>query len=413
MGARVLSETIGHEPRSEARRRNDLVAGPATGTWQEVLVQVVDSHSTDVTLTLVGGAGGGYAGPDVSCLERVGGSAEYPQIANASVAGGLPAGIGLSTLVTRSIGGGVEPMSGEHAQSQTDLGIPGVGVPLSFTRTYAGFGTTLPGNWFTEHTGLGPGPLGPKWSHNWQASVVQLDLNYALTRLPGGANVLWKSSGPSQWVPEAGGGGTLRRNTDGTWTQTTRGQLEYRFDIWGSLISVTDRSGNTTTLAYSTAWPCHEVSSVTDALGRVLNFTYDAQCRIIGAAIAGDVGGRSVSYTYNADGDLATVTNVLGGTISYQYTGHRLTQVTDPCGNLPLRNSYDLTGRVTTQLDAAGNAIQYSYGSLGGSPLPGTTTVTNQRGKTTTVFFDIYWRVTATKNHEGGITSATYNDSNA
>lgn len=36
-------------------------------------------------------------------------------------------------------------------------------------------------------------------------------------------------------------------------------------------------------------------------------------------------GTRVVSYAYSTAGDLTTITDVMGGTVSYQYSGHLLT----------------------------------------------------------------------------------------
>ncbi len=296
--------------------------------------------------------------------------------------------------VTGSTPDPVELTSGNFFHAHTDLAIPGRGIPLRFTRSYSAQGST---------NGVGTvGPLGVKWSHNWQASLTEFNSgNNAQVRLPGGSSLTWnKVSGVFQ--PPAGFEGTLVKNGDGTWTLTTKHKLVYAFSSAGRLTSITDRNGNTTTLAYDGN---NRLATITDPGGRSLTLAYNADNRISSVS---DPLGRSVSYGYDSNADLTTVTDVKTGTTTYQYSGHLLTQGTDSNGHLFVRNTYDTKGRVTQQLDALGGTTTIAYSTPG----DGATRMTDQRGNQTTFYFDSQMRITDVVDHSGGVTTIAYDSDN-
>ena len=296
--------------------------------------------------------------------------------------------------VTGSTPDPVELTSGNFFHAHTDVAIPGRGIPLRFTRSYSAQGST---------NGVGTvGPLGVKWSHNWQASLSEFNSgNNAQVRLPGGSSLTWnKVSGVFQ--PPAGFEGLLVKNGDSSWTLTTKHKLVYTFSSAGRLTSVADRNGNTTTLAYDGN---NRLATITDPGGRSLTLTYNVDNRISSVS---DPLGRSVSYGYDSNADLTTVADVKTGTTTYQYSGHLLTQGTDSNGHLFVRNTYDTKGRVTQQLDALGGTTTIAYSTPG----DGATRMTDQRGNQTTFYFDSQMRITDVVDHSGGVTTIAYDSDN-
>jgi hypothetical protein len=92
------------------------------------------------------------------------------------------------------------------------------------------------------------GPLGPKWTHNWQYSFVFLNSTTLSIRVPGGGSyVFFQTGGLPNWLPTAGADAPLT-NAGSTYTLTTTSQLVYTFALVSGatrLQSLTDRNGNT------------------------------------------------------------------------------------------------------------------------------------------------------------------------
>jgi hypothetical protein len=112
------------------------------------------------------------------------------------------------------------------------------------------------------------------------------------------------------------------------------------------------------------------------------------------------------------------VADVRSGVTHYAYLGHWLSQITDPLTTVVLRNSYDNAavgvqttnrlGRVTPQTDAAGGTLGYAYGS----PSAGVTTLTDQRGKHRTFYWDWGLRVTDIVDAYGNRMSGSFDADN-
>ena len=89
-------------------------------------------------------------------------------------------------------------------------------------------------------------------------------------------------------------------------------------------------------------------------------------------------GAKSNSPT-RAAGDLETVTDALAGVTKYAYDSqHRLTSITDPRGNVILKNIYNGEGRITEQEDGLKNLWKLEY-------KPGETIVTEPAGRQTQI----------------------------
>src|SRR5581483_11378862 len=145
----------------------------------------------------------------------------------------------------------------------------------------------------------------------------------------------YTGTGPT-YAPPADGHDTLSAAPGGGWDlQTARSHLRYHFDPAGKLTTITDASGNATTLGYDTS---SRINAVTDPLG------------------------RHWTYTYDGAGNLATAADNAAHTWRYGYDpAHHLQTITDPDGNLVISNTYDAAGRVTKQIDSATGSWTYTY----------------------------------------------------
>ncbi|MBU1640984.1 MAG: RHS domain-containing protein [Proteobacteria bacterium] len=119
----------------------------------------------------------------------------------------------------------------------------------------------------------------------------------------------------------------------------------------GNLLSVTSPLVGTTT--YGNYDAARNAQLITDPNGIQTTLVYDGKNRVISSTTNGITSTR----TYNLAGDLATVTDAMGRSVTYDYdsTYGRLTKVTDPSGN------YQQTG-----YDAQGNATQINAYDPGG-----------------------------------------------
>lgn len=147
--------------------------------------------------------------------------------------------------------------AGGYTTSQTDLALPGRLLPFAFTRTYNSAATTT-------------GVLGPGWRHSFEWSVAENGDQVVLTRGDGQENVFTKVSGA--YVAPLGVFDTLVKNTDGSFTLTTRDQLQYELAkpvvAYSSLVTSASPAGY---------WRLGESSgtSAADSSGHSLGGTYN------------------------------------------------------------------------------------------------------------------------------------------
>src|SRR4051794_33596385 len=102
----------------------------------------------------------------------------------ASADGELYGGGNLSELCADNCDEEISSATAEYAETQTDLQIPGRGIPLAFTRTYArGFAGTA-------------GPLGYGWTHGYSMSLrVDPDSNNVVIRQENGSQLTYSPNG--------------------------------------------------------------------------------------------------------------------------------------------------------------------------------------------------------------------------
>lgn len=259
--------------------------------------------------------------------------------------------------------------TGEFYETVHDFSIPGRGLPLQLARTYSSLNAAQ------------DGPLGHGWTDDYNMSLAT-DASGAMTITEEtGSSVTFTPDGSGRYQAPSRVLATLVANADETYTFARQDQQKFTFTApttttVGQLVKETDRNGYATTLGYANG----ELATVTDSAGRTLTFSYNGDGRI--ATIVDPIG-RTVAFTYSTAGDLTYATDAGGGTTHYTYDPagtHRLLTVTDPKGGV-VTNVYDAAGRVTAQTDAMGRTTSFTYtANADGSQ---TTTITDPRGDVT------------------------------
>jgi len=340
-------------------------------------------------------------------------------------------------------GAGVCPAFGTFSTVQTDLAVPGRGVPLDLTRTYNSADAT--------EAGFGHG-----WSFLYGMRVTPELGGTVLVRRADGRLDRYIPLGGGGYTPPPGIYDTLARAADGTSTLTTTDQVVYRFNAVGQLTSAVDRNGNTTTLEWWTTEHANNTGGldIIEPSGRSFVLSYgpsDQGLRFTRLRENG-VLDRIISYGYSAAGDLETITDPRGNTLRMTYdTQHHLLTITDQEQRGVLTNTYDTQGRVKTQRDLAGALSAFDYPAATKTtvngprtdvndtttyeydadfrsakitdPLDGTTivardaqnqpgTVTDRHGGSTVREFDAQGNVTKLTDPAGNVTEAGYNARN-
>lgn len=113
--------------------------------------------------------------------------------------------------------------------------------------------------------------------------------------------------------------------------------------------AVRDLKGNTLTIT---------PGGILHSSGKQATFTRDTKNRITSIT---DPAGHAMTYAYDANGDLVTYNDRLANVTQFTYfPNHYLDQIQDPLGRLPIRNVYDLDGRLVSSTDAVGQTVRYT-----------------------------------------------------
>lgn len=255
----------------------------------------------------------------------------------------------------------VDTAIGAFVHAEVDASLGGLGVPFVLARSYTSADDTV-------------GPLGRGWTFTPGANLAGQADGSQLLRAPDGAQVRYQRLGDGSYLRPPGARATLVATPTGH-ELIRPDQARFAFDQQGRLVSLVDAQGRGVSLAYQEG----RLASATDAAGRTVTFGYDADGRLAFARLPD---GRQASYGYTG-GLLSSATDPAGATTSYTYdAGGRLEAVVDPAGVAQVRNTYGADGRVTTQLDALGNATTFSW-----DPATQTATTTDARGAT---WSDVY-----------------------
>jgi RHS repeat-associated protein len=248
----------------------------------------------------------------------------------------------------------------------TDVSVQGRGVALDLSRTYS-----------SSRAGT-DGPLGFGWTDSYNMSL-------AVDQATGNVTVTQEDGSPVTFAPNGSGGfaapprvlASLVLNADGSYTFIRSGsQVQYTFTASGQLVKEVDLNGYLTSLAYN---PGGQLATVTDPAGRTLTFAY------AGSHLTGVTGpmGRAWAYAYDASGNLASATDPLGRTSTFTYdASHLLLSMKDPRGGTTT-NTYNASGQVVSQVGPDGGATTFSWSGDPASPAGAANTMTDPNGNVT------------------------------
>jgi RHS repeat-associated protein len=255
----------------------------------------------------------------------------------------------------------VNSATGSAFATATDLKLPGIGVTFAFTRTYNAIDDTV-------------GPLGPGWTHSYNAALTIKADGEATARGGSGQQLEFAKNADGSFTAAVGGRATLTAITGG-YELVTFDQRHYRFDTAGKLTSLFDRNGQGLTFAYNGNG---QLATITDSASRQIILSYTSG--LLTQVALPD--GRSVSYAYTS-GRLTSVTDARGKVWTYTYDSYGfLEKEVDPLQHTVFRNVYGSDGRVIEQYDGLNHKTTFSWNSA-----IQTQTTTDARGK---VWKDIY-----------------------
>lgn len=260
--------------------------------------------------------------------------------------GGNAGGDAVQCSTSCSTADPIDTYTGNYWERIPDIVIGSRGPDLAWVRTYNALTASV------------DSPLGFGWTHNW-ATRVDVSGSTATVTQSGGSRIAFTQF-DDQWLPPTRVRATLEQLSGGGWRfEPTNGENTFLFGPSGRLEAVSDRNGNTATLAYDGSGRLVEV---TDDSGRTLDLTYTPSGRI--GSVEGP-GGREVTYSYDSFGNLVSSVDGTDAETVFAYNGaHRITSITDARGNAKNTNAYDAQGRVVSQTDALGGITTFSYQQL-------------------------------------------------
>lgn len=181
----------------------------------------------------------------------------------------------------------------------------------------------------------------------------------------------------------------------------------YKFSVPPSadryyLVEIRDGRGNALALTHSLDG---ELETVSDGLGRTLTFSY-YDWTFGGWLRSVSDGTRTVTFTTTPGGLLQGVTDAAGEGWGYTYTTNNfdqglMTSKVWPEGNVPWTQTWDTQSRVATQTTAAGDLTTFSYA-------PGATGISDPRSNQSLLEHDAGGRLTATTDAASRTRSLEY-----
>lgn len=266
-------------------------------------------------------------------------------------------------------------------------------LPLHFQRTYNSLSSV-------------PGPFGYGWTHpyNTWLSIEPPDGPRVYLYAHDGAVFQFDRNPDGSYSPPDGIHRTLTR-VDDTWTLRYRNGLVQHFETVTSTITggpvgrltvIGDRHGNQVTLSYDANG---DLTTITDSTGRTISLTYSAG-RITQLT---DPLGRAFAYQYSGGGDLVGVAYPDGAQAIYTYTAHLMTYRDDPWaprGMAVVTYTYDTSSRVV-RLDFLTGTQEIAYYAA-------TTVFTDALGHTRIVPHDDQTNIPTVTDALGGVTGYTY-----
>ena len=267
--------------------------------------------------------------------------------------------------------------------SDTDLAYGGLGPPVAMTRTYNS-------NTPSDIAGVTvPSMFGNGWGFSYDEDIYYGCLGPGVHQGSGNTLVFSGSMcdvNPSTRVvsPPEGNFDSLRvllnaaDNTEYWLYDNKQSRLQYRYEwVYASqslvglkLVSITDRNGLVLKISRHTT--NGQIQTVTDAAGRVTTFAYDANGRCISMSTPN---GKTASYAYDAKGNLVTSTDLMGNVTNYAYDADNYL-VSMQLGDKTTLFTYDASvtpKRIATVTNALGQTQTYQRSGINETTLTGAT----------------------------------------
>jgi len=235
------------------------------------------------------------------------------------------------------VGQPVNVTNGNMWLRQTDFALPGTGKYIEINRFY---------NSITQTSGM----FGRGWSSDYDESLQIYGGRLARLNMPDGQAVYFVRETPAGlFMPHtAGTYAYIEENAGGSFTLKFKDGTKHQFNQSGFLVSITDLSGNQTTLNYNTN---NSLTGITDPSGRTLSISMNSG---LVQSISDSLGVIAVYAYYPNTSNLQTVTYQDGSQYKFEYDATTvagktfLKTVKDANDKILETHQYDSQGRATT-----------------------------------------------------------------
>jgi len=251
-------------------------------------------------------------------------------------------------------------------------------------------------------------PTGVGWAFPYGSYLQQYSDGTVVVFLPDGRGLPYAPAAGGGFTSPAGAFASLTQldATTYKWSMTTGMSMTFAQDPStgrGKLTSMTDRQGNSQTLAYNGSGALFpNLSGITDQAGQHV-------------AVATNTEGRITSFTrpdgatwqlgYSATGDLTSLTSARGTVRHFNYDGqHRMVSEVGQDGVTFLTNGYDSQSRVVDQTNAFGQHRSIVYDNANHK-----TTYTDATGAVTVYHWNDLGEITQIDDPLGGHSKTEYN----
>ncbi len=235
--------------------------------------------------------------------------------------------------------------SGTYSYNRELLYVPGAGLPLAFTLHYSSSQTRS-------------GCFGRKWRHGYDWYITEQGAEMIVNRGDGGRDYFRSNNGDY----EADYGATTKLQQFGEeFIYTTKDQTRYKLDGEKRLSRITDRNDNAVSFHYDGEG---RLIRIDDTREKSAEFTYEGN-RCIRISYPGLT---SIEFEYDERydseyGDLSTITELCGNTISFTYDehGNLLTGIRNHAVQFVDNRYWPFRELLHTQTDARGQETRYGY----------------------------------------------------
>jgi len=252
-------------------------------------------------------------------------------------------------------GAPIDLLTGNTWIEENDVHIPGLSSGLALTRRWNS-------KWPSLQTANQVGLFGPNWRSTYEERIFRDSNNYVRYLRADGSFWAFGGFNPMYLVAPSNSVASLAFDSGYTiWTLTFHNGEKRIFSyLSGSLTSIVDRNGNTTSVSYD---GLNRLATVTDPAGRHLYFNYPNNSSYLVSSVTSDVG-LTVAYTYDSQNRLSKVTENDGSFVTFTYDANsNITAVKDSLGNFVESHTYDgeHRGLTSSRGSAGAEAVTVSY----------------------------------------------------